>query len=62
MNIKEIQIRISRKEKYPAKQHLQRVASELGVSHGLIYLLGQYGSNGEDSDQPEAWKQRRYFY
>ena len=29
---------------------------------GLIYLLGQYDFNVEDSDQPKTWHQRRYFY
>ena len=57
-----IQLRISSAEKYPAKQHAQRVAAKLGVKEGLIYLLGQYAYNLEDSDMPRTWRQRRYFY
>jgi Xaa-Pro dipeptidase len=38
------------------------VTRELGASDGWIYLLGQYNSLTEDSDQPRPWKQRRYFY
>ena len=46
----------------PAKQHIQAVARKLGKSDGLIYLLGQYAFNIEDSDQSKTWRQRRYFY
>jgi Xaa-Pro dipeptidase len=45
-----------------AKQHVQRVAGMLRSEQGLIYLLGQYGLNREDSDQPRTWVQRKYFY
>lgn len=62
MKLSEINVYLSRKEKYPAKQHVQRVANKLAASEGLIYLLGQYGLTMEDSDQMKTWKQRRYFY
>ncbi|BDD57294.1 hypothetical protein MAP00_002669 [Monascus purpureus] len=48
--------------KYPAKQHAQRVAARLASSGGLIYLEGQPTINWEDSDQPRAFRQRRYFF
>ncbi|MCJ1471675.1 hypothetical protein MMC13_000315 [Lambiella insularis] len=62
MNIRRIQLRGSGVDKYPAKQHVRAVASKLGQSDGLIYLLGQYGFTIEDSDIPKTWRQRRYFY
>lgn len=62
MNKLHIHLQITSPEKYPAKQHAQRVAEKLGVEKGLIYLLGQYAYNQEDSDQPKTWRQRRYFY
>lgn len=49
-------------EKYPAKQHAQRVAEKLGVSDGLIYLRGEPLRLKEDSDMPQPFYQRRYFY
>ncbi|KAF2259316.1 hypothetical protein CC78DRAFT_537165 [Lojkania enalia] len=49
-------------EKYPAKQHARRVVERLGVTNGLIYLLGRPQRNIEDSDMPVAFRQRRYFY
>ncbi|KAJ9638439.1 hypothetical protein H2199_007128 [Coniosporium tulheliwenetii] len=49
-------------EKYPAKQHAQRVAEKLGVTEGLIYLPGAPTVLLEDSDQPRPFRQRRYFY
>ncbi|KAK7529386.1 peptidase M24, structural domain-containing protein [Phyllosticta citricarpa] len=49
-------------DKYPAKQHAQRVASILGVEKGLIYLPGAPTAYLEDSDQPLPFRQRRYFY
>lgn len=49
-------------EKYPAKQHAQRVAQKLKVSKGLIYLPGAPTEFEEDSDQPKPFRQRRYFY
>ncbi|KAI9727865.1 MAG: hypothetical protein M1834_007911 [Cirrosporium novae-zelandiae] len=48
--------------KYPAKQHARAVAKILGGNCGVIYLLGQYALDIEDSDQPKTWRQRRYFY
>ncbi|KAG6016721.1 hypothetical protein E4U54_000535 [Claviceps lovelessii] len=50
------------KTKYPAKLHARRVADELGVREGLIYLPGQPERLLEDSDQPRAFRQRRYFF
>ncbi|KAK8158112.1 putative Xaa-Pro aminopeptidase [Phyllosticta citrichinensis] len=49
-------------DKYPAKQHAQRVASILGVQKGLIYLPGAPTAYLEDSDQSVPFRQRRYFY
>ncbi|KAF2194812.1 hypothetical protein K469DRAFT_706295 [Zopfia rhizophila CBS 207.26] len=49
-------------EKYPAKQHAQRVKEKLGVPDGLIYLPGSRNRNNEDSDMPAPFRQRRYFY
>ncbi|KAN0070761.1 Peptidase M24, structural domain containing protein [Elaphomyces granulatus] len=49
-------------DKYPAKQHARRVAAQMGVSHGLIYLVGQPTVHWDDSDQPRPFRQRRYFY
>ncbi|KAI2626712.1 metallopeptidase family M24-domain-containing protein [Hypoxylon sp. NC1633] len=49
-------------KKYPAKLHARKVAKELGVDNGLIYLPGQLESTWEDSDQGPPFRQRRYFY
>ncbi|KAE8389885.1 peptidase M24, structural domain-containing protein [Aspergillus alliaceus] len=49
-------------DKYPAKQHARKVARKLGLSSGLIYLVGQPVLNWGDSDQPQPFRQRRYFY
>ncbi|GKZ71090.1 hypothetical protein AnigIFM60653_003560 [Aspergillus niger] len=54
-------------DKYPggpgaAKQHARKVAMKLGVSSGLIYLVGKPTINWGDSDQPQPFRQRRYFY
>ncbi|RAK71973.1 aminopeptidase P family protein [Aspergillus fijiensis CBS 313.89] len=49
-------------DKYPAKQHARRVAMKLGVCSGLIYLAGTPTINWGDSDQPQTFRQRRYFY
>ncbi|KAI5457834.1 hypothetical protein BGZ63DRAFT_364201 [Mariannaea sp. PMI_226] len=48
--------------KYPAKLHARKVAAELGVTDGLIYLPGEPTRLYEDSDQSPPFKQRRYFY
>ncbi|PLN83392.1 peptidase M24, structural domain-containing protein [Aspergillus taichungensis] len=49
-------------DKYPAKQHARKVASKLRATAGLIYLVGQPTINLDDSDQPQPFRQRRYFY
>ncbi|KAF7557349.1 hypothetical protein G7046_g6049 [Stylonectria norvegica] len=49
-------------KKYPAKTHARKVAEELGVDDGLIYLPGEPTRLYEDSDQSPPFKQRRYFY
>ncbi|KAB5558020.1 putative Xaa-Pro aminopeptidase [Coniochaeta sp. 2T2.1] len=48
--------------KYPAREHARKVAKQLGVLKGLIYLPGQVTQHYEDSDQGPAFHQRRYFY
>ncbi|OIW33756.1 hypothetical protein CONLIGDRAFT_628667 [Coniochaeta ligniaria NRRL 30616] len=48
--------------KYPAQEHARKVAKELGVLKGLIYLPGQISQHYEDSDQGPSFHQRRYFY
>ncbi|KAI4731498.1 putative Xaa-Pro aminopeptidase [Aureobasidium sp. EXF-10728] len=48
-------------DKYPARQHAQRVARSLDVDQGLIYLPGEQTINWPDSDQPRAFRQHRYF-
>ncbi|KAK4115374.1 Creatinase/aminopeptidase [Canariomyces notabilis] len=48
--------------KYPAKQHAKKVARELGVDSGLIYLSGQHELLYEDSDMGPEFHQRRYFF
>ncbi len=45
--------------KYPAKTHARKVAKELGVKYGLIYLPGQEDKLYEDSDMGPAFRQRR---
>ncbi|KAF2843700.1 hypothetical protein M501DRAFT_924957 [Patellaria atrata CBS 101060] len=49
-------------EKYPAKHHAQRVAERLNVDNGLIYLPGMPTILLPDSDQPQPFRQLRYFY
>ncbi|KAF3913254.1 hypothetical protein AA313_de0208973 [Arthrobotrys entomopaga] len=48
--------------KYPAKSHARRVAKQLGITEGLIYLVGEPSRNNEDSDMEAYWRQKRYFY
>ncbi|KND91501.1 putative Xaa-Pro aminopeptidase [Tolypocladium ophioglossoides CBS 100239] len=48
--------------RYPAKLHARRVAAELAVDGGLVYLPGQPEKDLEDSDQPQLFRQRRYFF
>lgn len=45
-----------------AKQHARRVASHLGLSKGLVYLVGKPTVFLDDSDQTIPFRQRRYFY
>ncbi|CAK7206414.1 hypothetical protein SEUCBS139899_009206 [Sporothrix eucalyptigena] len=52
----------SSQKKYPAKLHAQKVAKELGVKEGLIYLPGLPTQLYEDSDMGPQFRQRRYFY
>ncbi|ORY70048.1 peptidase M24, structural domain-containing protein [Pseudomassariella vexata] len=52
----------SSNSKFPAKTHARKVADELGVDNGLIYLPGQLESTWEDSDMGPSFRQRRYFY
>ncbi|KAF4550627.1 Xaa-Pro aminopeptidase-like protein [Elsinoe fawcettii] len=49
-------------DKYPARQHARRVARQLGVSEGLVYLQAAPTKLLEDSDQFREFRQRRYFY
>jgi len=42
-----------------AKTHARKVATELGVPSGMIYLLGQEDTLYEDSDQGPKFRQRR---
>ncbi|PWI68608.1 hypothetical protein PCL_01697 [Purpureocillium lilacinum] len=51
----------SKPVKYPAKLHARRVAAELGCDSGLVYLPGMPERLLEDSDQPQQFRQRRYF-
>uniref|UniRef100_L2FV31 Xaa-Pro aminopeptidase n=1 Tax=Colletotrichum fructicola (strain Nara gc5) TaxID=1213859 RepID=L2FV31_COLFN len=48
--------------KYPAKLHARKVAAELNVSDGLVFLPGEPSREYEDSDMGPAFRQRRYFY
>ncbi|KAL2131026.1 hypothetical protein VTI74DRAFT_5616 [Chaetomium olivicolor] len=48
--------------KFPAKTHARKVANELGVKNGVIYLPGQVEELYEDSDMGPEFRQRRYFY
>ncbi|EAS32258.3 peptidase D [Coccidioides immitis RS] len=57
-----IQTRGTTLDKYPAKQHARNVARQLGLTDGLIYLMSQSTRTLEDSDQPQPFRQRRYFF
>ncbi|KAK3313891.1 peptidase M24, structural domain-containing protein [Apodospora peruviana] len=48
--------------KFPAKTHAQKVAKELGVQNGLIFLPGQTEKLYEYSDMGPGFRQRRHFY
>ncbi|KAL2074753.1 hypothetical protein VTL71DRAFT_8532 [Oculimacula yallundae] len=47
---------------YPAKKHARAVAKHLNVKNGLIFLPGTPSKEYEDSDEPVAFRQRRYFF
>ncbi|KAI9827719.1 MAG: hypothetical protein M1832_004208 [Thelocarpon impressellum] len=49
-------------ETLAAKQHAATVASQLGLSQGLVYLQGGPTMLYRDSDQPQPFRQRRYFF
>ncbi|CZT51709.1 related to Probable Xaa-Pro aminopeptidase SS1G_06948 [Rhynchosporium secalis] len=51
-----------RADNYPAKKHARSVAKHLSVKNGLIFLPGTPSQEYEDSDEPVAFRQRRYFY
>ncbi|KAJ4144423.1 hypothetical protein LMH87_003307 [Akanthomyces muscarius] len=48
--------------KYPAKNHARKVAHELGVDKGIVYLVGEPERLFPDSDQGPKFRQQRYFY
>ncbi|KAI9879450.1 MAG: hypothetical protein M1830_008497 [Pleopsidium flavum] len=52
--------------KYPAKAHAAKVAAYLKNKHhnvdGVIYLEGQKTRMLEDNDEPQPFRQRRYFF
>lgn len=48
--------------KYPAKLHAKKVAKELGVQNGVVFIPGQEDKRYEDSDMGPEFRQRRYFY
>ncbi|ROT38161.1 xaa-Pro dipeptidase [Sodiomyces alkalinus F11] len=54
------------KGKYPAKAHAKRVTdyirSKIPDAKGVLYLEGTHTKMQEDSDHPEPFRQRRYFY
>ncbi|CRK27715.1 hypothetical protein BN1708_014934, partial [Verticillium longisporum] len=54
------------KGKYPAKDHAKRVAdhirSKIPGANGILYLEGRHTKLEEDSDHPEPFRQRRYFF
>jgi len=56
------------KGRYPAKAHARRVVEHLGaqagasLSSGVLYLESRMTKLLEDNDQPEPFRQRRYFY
>ncbi|KAF4919613.1 putative Xaa-Pro aminopeptidase PEPP [Colletotrichum viniferum] len=54
------------KGKYPAKAHALRVADEVKSKFpgatGVLYVEGRMTKMIEDNDEPEPFRQRRYFY
>ena len=49
-------------DKYPAKAHAQRVATELNIPKGLILLQGAKTKSYPNSEQPIPFRQNRHFY
>ncbi|OLN85786.1 putative Xaa-Pro aminopeptidase [Colletotrichum chlorophyti] len=45
-----------------SKLHARKVAAELNVSNGLVFLPGEPSRSYEDSDMGPTFRQRRYFY
>lgn len=45
-----------------AKKHARSVAKHLNAKNGLVFLPGTPSKDYEDSDEPVAFRQRRYFY
>lgn len=43
----------------PAKNHARKVAQELGVESGIIYLIGEPENKFPDSDLSPKFRQRR---
>ncbi|KAK4143173.1 peptidase M24, structural domain-containing protein [Dichotomopilus funicola] len=54
------------KGKYPAKQHARRVVDYIRAkvpnASGVLYLESRLTKLKEDSDEPEPFRQRRFFY
>ncbi|KAF5021310.1 hypothetical protein F66182_6708 [Fusarium sp. NRRL 66182] len=54
------------KGKYPAKAHAKRVVElirkEIPDANGILYLESRMSRLMEDSDEPEPFRQRRFFY
>ena len=42
-----------------AKWHARKVAEQLGVNYGIIYMPGQIELSYEDADQGPPFRQRR---
>lgn len=49
-------------KKYPAKAHARRVAEKLGRHAGVIGIVGTKTAFYSNSDQPQPFRQDRYFY
>ncbi|KAF5004787.1 hypothetical protein FDECE_8726 [Fusarium decemcellulare] len=54
------------KAKYPAKSHAKRVVelirNKVPDANGILYLEGRMTKLLEDNDEPEPFRQRRFFY
>ncbi|KAH6719805.1 putative Xaa-Pro aminopeptidase [Leptodontidium sp. MPI-SDFR-AT-0119] len=57
-----VSISKTRADLYPAKKHARSVAKHLNAKNGLVFLPGTPSKDYEDSDEPVAFRQRRYFY